>query len=195
MNERETPSATWNLLGESMRDALTVGKRELRFPDTMLRLLSGIQPSTIQRMNDQQLRRFSISLTQFLFGFVILVGILVALGLNQNQATLDAVKSSEATVEQMLSAEMTVAAELTATLDYSTGSNSVETFIRENGQVLPGEVRVVPMATQLPPEPTATPLPTPDPAHNAEEWMMWWYLLTDNEPPNRPVATAPPPDS
>lgn len=144
-------------------------------------------------MNDQQLRRFSITLTQFLLGFVILIVILIWLGLNQNQDALDAVKSSEATVELQLFAEMTVAAELTATLVYVTSPNQVETFNRDGARrVLPGEVRVVPMETQLPPEPTATPLPTPDPAHNAEEWMMWWYLLTDNQPPQRPVATEPP---
>ncbi len=146
-------------------------------------------------MNDQQLRRFSITLTQFLIGLLVLAGILIALGINQNQAALDAVEASEATVQVQLFAEMTVAAELTATLQYVTGPSAVEVYNRDEARrVLPGEVRVVPMETLLPPEPTATPLPTPDPAHNAEEWMMWWYLLTDREPPLRPSAT-PLPDS
>lgn len=141
-------------------------------------------------MNDQQLRRFSITLTQFLLGLAVLAAILIMLGINQNQAALDAVEASEATVEVQLFAEMTVAAQLTATLQYVQSPSQVEDYNRgEARRVLPGEVRVVPMETLLPPEPTATPLPTLDPALNAEEWMMWWYLLTDREPPKRPEAT------
>jgi hypothetical protein len=147
-------------------------------------------------MNDQQLRRFSVTLTQFLLGLIVLAVIVIALGVNQNQAALDAVKASEATVEIQLFAEMTVAAELTATLQYVTSPSQVEDYNRgEARRVLPGEVRVVPMETLLPPEPTATPLPTPDPILNAEEWMMWWYLLTDRQPPQRPVVATALPDS
>ncbi len=144
-------------------------------------------------MNDQRIRRFSITLTQFLLGLAVLVALLIMLGVNQNQAALDAVEASEATVEVQLFAEMTVAAELTATLQYVTSPSQVEDYNRgEARRVLAGEVRVVVMETLLPPEPTATPLPTPDPALSAEEWMMWWYLLTDRDPPKRPVSTSPP---
>ena len=151
-----------------------------------------MQACTIQTMNDQQLRRFPVTLTQFLLGIVILVIIWIALGLNQNQAMLEAVEAGEATVETQLHAEMTVAAQLTATLEYVQSPSYSEEYNRGEGRrVLPGEVRVAPMETLLPPVPTPTPMPTPDPALAAQPWQMWWYLLTDRKPPERPAPTPP----
>lgn len=142
-------------------------------------------------MNDQQYRRFPVTLTQFLLALIALVFLLIAVNLGQNQTRLEAVEASEATVEQKLHAEMTVAAHLTATLQFVQSPSYSEEYNRgEAKRILPGEVRVAPLETLLPPEPTATPLPTPDPALAAQPWQMWWYLLTDRQPPA--VATPTP---
>ncbi len=135
-------------------------------------------------MNDQKLRRFSLSLTQIMLGIAVIVGAFIALGLNQNATNFELVKASEGTFQAQVFAEYTREVELQATLTYVGSEAYVEEYNRaEANKVVAGEIRIIPLTIEATPAPTPTPLPTPDAAVYARPWQMWWYLLTDAPAP------------
>ncbi|MGB1253487.1 MAG: hypothetical protein ACPG8W_22935 [Candidatus Promineifilaceae bacterium] len=135
-------------------------------------------------MNDQKLRRFSLSLTQIMLGIALIVGAFIALGLNQNATNYQQVKVSEGTFQSQVYAEYTREIELQATLTYVSSESYVEAYNRaEANKIAAGEVRIIPLTIEATPAPTPTPLPTPDPATYARPWQMWWHLLTDAPAP------------
>ena len=130
-------------------------------------------------MNDQKLRRFSLSLTQIMLGIAVIVGAFIALGLNQNATNFELVKASEGTFQAQVFVEYTREVELQATLTYVGSEAYVEEYNRaEANKVVAGEIRIIPLTIE------ATPAPTPDVAVYARPWQMWWYLLTDAPAPD-----------
>ena len=117
-------------------------------------------------MNDQKLRRFSLSLTQIMLGIALTVGALIALGLNQNATNYQQVKISEGTFQAQVHAEDTREVELQATLTYVSSESYVEEYNRaEANKIAAGEVRIIPLTIEATPAPPPTPLPTPDSAY------------------------------
>ena len=146
-------------------------------------------------MKQVKLRRFPLTLTQFLVGLAIIVGFFMAFGLNQNASNLQQVQANEEMFQAGVDAQMTTAVELQATLAYVQSDAYVEDFNRgEDNKIAPGEVRIVPLIEQATPKPTPPPLPTTNPAAYVRPWQMWWYLLTDAEAPKAQATPRPTPD-
>jgi len=127
-----------------------------------------------------------LTLSQLIILFAIIFALFIALDLNRRARAGQLVGVGEEALQQGVAAEMTRQVELQATLDYVQSDDYVAAYARdEGGQLLPGEVRVVPLPIESEAAPTAAPAVTPDPALNARSWQAWWQLLTDAPPPSR----------
>ncbi len=125
-----------------------------------------------------------MTLPQILILLAILFAIFIALDLNQRARSGKKVGVGEEALQQEVALEKTRQVELQATLDYVQSDDYVAAYARdEGGQLLPGEIRVVPLPIEATPNPPAAPAATPDPAINAHPWQAWWRLLTDAPAP------------
>ncbi len=127
-----------------------------------------------------------LNVAQVIFLLVIVGAIIVAIDLNRRAQAGRLVGSGEEALRLQVEGEATRQVELKATLDYVVSDDYVAAYARnEGGMILPGERRIVPLLQEATPEPTALPLPTPDPALEARPWQAWWRLLTDAPQPTR----------
>ena len=123
---------------------------------------------------------------QVVLVLVIAGAIVVAIDYNNRAQAGRLVGSGEEALQSQINHEATRQVELVVTLEYVSSDDYVAAFARsEGGMLLPGERRIVPMLQEATPEPTASPLPTPDPALQARPWQAWWRLLTDAPQPVR----------
>jgi hypothetical protein len=127
-----------------------------------------------------------LTLPQFITLVAILFVLFIGLDLNRRAREGRLVGNGQEALQQEIAAEMTRQVELQATLDYVQSDDYVAAYARdEGGQLLPGEVRVVPLPIEATPEPSISPAATPDPALQARPWQAWWRLLTDAPQPPR----------
>ena len=125
-----------------------------------------------------------LTLPQILVLLAVIAALFIALDLNRRAQAGQLVGVGEEALQAEVEAESTRQVELQATLTYVQSDDFVSAYARdEAGQLLPGEKRIVPLLIEAPPEPTAVPEPTPDPAQNARPWQAWWRLLTDAPQP------------
>jgi hypothetical protein len=125
-----------------------------------------------------------LTLPQILVLLAVIAALFIALDLNQRAQAGQLVGVGEEALQAEVEAESTRQVELQATLTFVQSDDFVSAYARdEAGQLLPGEKRIVPLLIEAPPEPTAVPEPTPDPAQNARPWQAWWRLLTDAPQP------------
>jgi hypothetical protein len=127
-----------------------------------------------------------LTLPQILVLLAVIAALFIALDLNRRAQAGQLVGVGEEALQAEVNAESTRQVELQATLTYVQSEDFVSAYARdEAGQLLPGEKRIVPLLIEAPPEPTAVPNPTPDPAQNAQPWQAWWRLLTDAPQPTQ----------
>jgi hypothetical protein len=125
-----------------------------------------------------------LTLPQILVLLAVIAALFIALDLNRRAQAGQLVGVGEEALQAEVEAESTRQVELQATLTFVQSDDFVSAYARdEAGQLLPGEKRIVPLLIEAPPEPTAVPEPTPDPAQNALPWQAWWRLLTDAPQP------------
>jgi hypothetical protein len=125
-----------------------------------------------------------LTLPQILVLLAVIAALFIALDLNRRAQAGQLVGVGEEALQAEVEAESTRQVELQATLTFVQSDDFVSAYARdEAGQLLPGEKRIVPLLIEAPPEPTAVPEPTPDPAQNARPWQAWWRLLTDAPQP------------
>jgi hypothetical protein len=125
-----------------------------------------------------------LTLPQLLVLLAVIAALFIALDLNRRAQAGQLVGVGEEALQAEVEAESTRQVELQATLTFVQSDDFVSAYARdEAGQLLPGEKRIVPLLIEAPPEPTAVPEPTPDPAQNARPWQAWWRLLTDAPQP------------
>ncbi len=125
-----------------------------------------------------------LTLSQIVILLAIIFALFVALDLNRRARAGQLVGVGEEALQREVMMETTRQVELQATLDYVQSDDYVAAYARdEGGQLLPGEVRVVPLPIESASEPSASPVITPDPAFNARSWQAWWQLLTDAPQP------------
>lgn len=121
-----------------------------------------------------------LTVPQILILLAVIAGLFIALDLNRRAQLGRLAGAGEAELLEEIQAEGTRQIELQATATYVNSEHYVEAYAREEGgYVLPGERRVVPLIVEGTPAPSATPIPTPDPAASAYPWQAWWRLLTD----------------
>lgn len=127
-----------------------------------------------------------LTLPQFIILLAIVFALFIALDLNRRARAGQLVGVGEEPLQQEVDFETTRQVELEATLDYVQSEDYVAAYARdEGGQLLPGEVRVVPLPIEATPEPPSSLAPTPDPALDARPWQAWWRLFTDAPQPLR----------
>jgi len=127
-----------------------------------------------------------LNLTQIIAFLAIFAALFIALDLNRRAQAGQLVGVGEEALEMEVHLESTRQVELEATLTFVQSDDFVAAYARdEGGQLLPGEKRVVPLIIEATPLPTAVPVPTPDPAQNAQPWQAWWRLLTDAPQPTQ----------
>ena len=125
-----------------------------------------------------------LTIPQILVLLAVVAALFIALDLNRRAQAGQLVGVGEEALQTEVDAESTRQVELQATLTFVQSDDFVSAYARdEAGQLLPGEKRVVPLVIEAPPEPTAVPEPTPDPAARAQPWQAWWRLLTDAPQP------------
>ena len=125
-----------------------------------------------------------LTIPQILVLLAVVAALFIALDLNRRAQAGQLVGVGEEALQTEVDAESTRQVELQATLTFVQSDDFVSAYARdEAGQLLPGEKRVVPLVIEAPPEPTAVPEPTPDPAAGAQPWQAWWRLLTDAPQP------------
>lgn len=125
-----------------------------------------------------------LTLPQLLVLLAVIFALYIALDLSRRARAGQLVGVGEEALEQEVSSETTRQIELKATLDYVQSEDYVAAYARdEGGQLLPGEVRVVPLPIEATPGPPVAQAQALDPAHNARPWQAWWRLLTDAPPP------------
>ena len=126
-----------------------------------------------------------LTIPQILVLLAVVAALFIALDLNRRAQAGQLVGVGEEALQAEVNAESTRQVELQATLTFVQSDDFVSAYARdEAGQLLPGEKRVVPLVIEAPPEPTAVPEPTPDPAQDAQPWQAWWRLLTDAPQPS-----------
>ena len=126
-----------------------------------------------------------LTIPQILVLLAVIAALFIALDLNRRAQAGQLVGVGEEALQAEVNAESTRQVELQATLTFVQSDDFVSAYARdEAGQLLPGEKRVVPLVIEAPPEPTAVPEPTPDPAQDAQPWQAWWRLLTDAPQPS-----------
>ncbi|MCP4424996.1 MAG: hypothetical protein GY803_10920 [Chloroflexi bacterium] len=131
-------------------------------------------------------QRPALTLPQLIVLLAIIFAIFVALDLNRRARAGQRVGVGEEALQQEIALETTRQVELKVTLDYVQSDDYVAAYARdEGGQLLPGEVRVVPLPIEATPESLAGSTAAPDPALNARPWQAWWRLLTDAPHPSR----------
>jgi hypothetical protein len=127
-----------------------------------------------------------LTVPQILVLLAVIAALFIALDLNRRAQAGQLVGVGEEALQAEVEAESTRHVELQATLTFVQSDDFVSAFARdEAGQLLPGEKRIVPLVIEAPPEPTAVPAPTPDPAASAQPWQAWWRLLTDAPQPTQ----------
>ncbi len=127
-----------------------------------------------------------LTLPQFITLIAVLFVLFIGLDLNRRAQDGRLVGAGQEALQQEISIEMTRQVELQATLDYVQSDDYVAAYARdEGGQLLPGEVRVVPLPIEVTPEPSVSANSTPDPALQARPWQAWWRLMTDASQPSR----------
>jgi len=127
-----------------------------------------------------------LTLPQFIILGAVIFAIFIAVDLNKRARAGQMVGVGETALQQEIALETTRQVELQATLDYVQSDDYAAAYARdEGGQLLPGEVRVVPLPIEGTPQPTPIPAAAPDPALNARPWQAWWRLLTDAPHPSR----------
>lgn len=130
-------------------------------------------------------RKTLVTIPQVLIILGVIFILFLAINNNRRSTTAEPESSDQSVLELEVAAEGTRQIELEATLAYVQSDDYVAAYARdEGGQLLPGEKRVVPIITEAPPQPTSTPLPTPDPIHVSRPWQAWWQLLTDSPLPS-----------
>ena len=126
-----------------------------------------------------------LTLPQIAILLAVIFALFIALDLNRRARAGQLVGAGEEALQQELTIETTRQVELQVTLDYVQSDDYVAAYARdEGGQLLPGEVRVVPLPIEATPEPSAAPSIAPDPAFDARPWQAWWQLLTDAPQPS-----------
>jgi len=127
-----------------------------------------------------------LTVPQILVLLAVIAALFIALDLNRRAQAGQLVGVGEEALQAEVNAESTRQVELQATLTFVQSDDFVSAYARdEAGQLLPGEKRIVPLVIEAPPEPTAVPEPTPDPAASAQPWQAWWRLLTDAPQPTQ----------
>jgi hypothetical protein len=110
----------------------------------------------------------------------------IVLDLNRRAKDGRLVGADAELLQAELDAEITRQVELEATLEFVLSDEYVAIYAREEGgMLLPGEKRIVPLRSEVTPEPMQQSMPTPDPALYARPWQVWWSLLTDAPLPSR----------
>jgi cell division protein FtsB len=114
-------------------------------------------------------------------GIVVVIALLVVgglvLGFGQQVMLAREMRMEEDRLELAVATEQTRHDELTALSEYVGSDEYVEEWAREEAKMAkPGEVVVIPMATDEGPTPEARPenTPTPEPR---PFWIEWWELL------------------
>lgn len=147
---------------------------------------------THQENNPQrQIPNQRLSGVQITLAMVIAFGLILAINFSgriaAGQPLIDMYENVKSEVEQLEEEQAT----LIAIRDYSESDTYVEQWARSEGKLVrDGEILVVPVPASgqrvieatpvpIPTVPVQTTLPQP------ENWMLWWSLFFDSQPPTR----------
>ena len=100
-----------------------------------------------------------LTLPQVILLVAVLIALFIALDLNNRARAGQRVGAGEETLQQEVTLATTRQVELQATLDYVQSDDYVAAYARdEGGQLLPGEIRVVPLPIEATPAPPTAPV-------------------------------------
>lgn len=143
-------------------------------------------PQTASQNPPERKRQSNLSSVQVTFAAIVAIGLILAINFRNRIAADQSLREVQEKVLQEIDLLRREQADLIQELNFVRSDAFVESWAHDEGKMVrEGEVLVIPapaaiLVTQTPEPPTLILETTPPQPDN---WMLWWSLFFDSDPP------------